>query len=94
MTERIYPQRGDYVHVVEGGSIWIKKNIGWQIQYFIKGDVKIVLGCQEEWEDPEHSIRPGVWVNSSAGKGIVGPASWVPQYGPPAKQILDELNEK
>ena len=84
---RQYPQRGDLVHVVEGGTFLVpQKPAGWKITRIIHGANVVVTGA--EWDNihPEfNEHKPPVWIN---GGRWIAADSWVPVYGPPVKEVV------
>ena len=90
-----YPERGHLVDVVEGGTIWIPEGIAWRPTSILQGGVRHVLGVVPEWDTPERSERPGVWVNMKPGTtgrmGILSPSSWWPVEGPPLPESLNRV---
>lgn len=88
---RIYPSRGDYVHVVEGGFFWV----GNILRNVLTGGHLIVLDRVED----ENGNLEGVWVKSAKlGQILVYNSSWAPVEGPPSKVVIVEpyksMNEK
>lgn len=88
MTGRHYPQRGDLVHVVEGGHYWKHSSVSIGDREFpslngtpiLQGAVLPITGTY----DAEDGLV-GVYLN---GGRMVDPGSWVPVYGPPIASVI------
>lgn len=85
--QRVYPSRGDFVDVVEGGYYHIFEGEYMKTSTIIVGAVMIVSGRIEN----DNGELEGVFVQSpSLGHIVVYNGSWYPIEGPPHFSVVIE----
>lgn len=93
MSGREYPQRGDWVHVCEGGTVHQQDGAITTVVHVLSGADLVCQGRAFEWANEDcpdyRTDRPSVWVHShDLGMVWVEPSSWVPVEGPPVADAL------
>lgn len=92
MNKRVYPQRGDIVHIVEGGTTNKLEKYGYVSIQTLKGANMVCLDTYDDigWYEDGATNRPAIWIRTGLDREarIVHANSWWPVYGPPVKEFI------